>query len=671
MWKKGLFITVSAVLLLAASSGVAISAPCDDMTQCCVNTNACVITDKVTLAGLTIDEIIACDFQLGTYVTGGNAATGIAPAGFPANECGLSFSGTVESAASALNTLNSHWLQSATIPKVVDFGSPVNTAIVFVAVDHGPFPEEGIESTVWGRDNPDLTNFPTGWTLGTLTTIWKKGWKEPPQCEPGDNADDFTGQYSFSGNGFRYIAVHANFSISIFDDPSHTTWPSSGDDSSKLGWQSFDDEIDAVGTPECQQGAVIADAGADQEGSVGQELCFDGSGSTAQDGISTIGWDLDGDSEIDVNGPEACFTCEEESEGDVTLFVSDTCGCVDSDTAHFRCILCDDPDPRTQGYWNRQCLGAGLITAGRNGRGPTEVLEPEFLKDLVPAVDLQLQGSVFETRTCEDGMDAVPPSDPCERALKQYTALLLNVESGRLQNGCEVDPLVVGCSSTNIGDLVNELAGLINSGDPDMCKQAAECAGAVNEGLGILLPAGSGVPVAADQDFGGLPGIDPVVQESEAGPEIIEVSTTGAEASNPMVTSEEAIEMEPTDPVVLQVVGIETPAEVEPSGQEPDVAEIGAAKALDRHLAVLTNPSAPEKARKISEDALLNALGGGYEPERRIGIVKILVGQVDVALHSLLAKHLEDIRAEAREAGDVKLDKEADRLLKQLEPTQE
>ena len=67
----------------------------------------------------------------------------------------------------------------------------------------------------------------------------------------------------------------------------------------------------------------------------------------------------------------------------------------------------------------------------------------------------------------------------------------------------------------------------------------------------------------------------------------------------------------------------------------------------------------------------MNALGGGYEPERRIGIVKILAGQVDVALHSLLAKHLEDIRAEAREAGEVKLEKEADRLLKQLAPSQE
>ena len=67
--------------------------------------------------------------------------------------------------------------------------SAVNTAIVFVAVDHAPFPEEGIESTVWGSDSCDIANFPTGWTLATLTTIYAKGWEDPVGCQGQDNAD--------------------------------------------------------------------------------------------------------------------------------------------------------------------------------------------------------------------------------------------------------------------------------------------------------------------------------------------------------------------------------------------------------------------------------------------------------------------------------------------------
>src|SRR5215831_8840283 len=63
---------------------------------CCVNPATCFITDEQTLAGLTVDTTISCPFRLGTWVSGG-AATGIAPAGFPVNRCGLSFSGTAES----------------------------------------------------------------------------------------------------------------------------------------------------------------------------------------------------------------------------------------------------------------------------------------------------------------------------------------------------------------------------------------------------------------------------------------------------------------------------------------------------------------------------------------------------------------------------------------------
>ena len=78
-----------------------------------------------------------------------------------------------------------------------------------------------------------------------------------------------------------------------------------------------------------------------------------------------------------------------------------------------------------------------------------------------------------------------------------------------------------------------------------------------------------------------------------------------------------------------------------------------------------------EEARKDAEATLLTALGGGYEPDVRLRIIRGLVGNVDESYNSLLAKHLEDIKAEAEELGEKKLVKEAERLLKKLEPSQE
>jgi hypothetical protein len=145
-----------------------------------------------------------------------------------------------------------------------------------------------------------------------------------------------------------------------------------------------------------------------------------------------------------------------------------------------------DADPRTQGYWHRQCLGVpaaeGGIDPGRNGRGPNSPTEPDFASDLMPEVDLMLENNLGEFGgSCAAGMDANPPSDPCERAIKQFTALLFNQVSNRLQAGCEIDVSVAGCNATTVAELVDEVAGLINSGNPDSCRQAADCAGTVNE----------------------------------------------------------------------------------------------------------------------------------------------------------------------------------------------
>jgi hypothetical protein len=100
----------------------------------------------------------------------------------------------------------------------------------------------------------------------------------------------------------------------------------------------------------------------------------------------------------------------------------------------------------------------------------------------------------------------------------------------------------------------------------------------------------------------------------------------------------------------------------------PPVERSNARRTIDRHLTVLANMSSPEEARRASEDALLTALGGGYEPGVRLQIVRALTGTLDAAYDSLLMKHLEDIRIEAEEFGSNKVAAEATKLLKRFEP---
>jgi len=145
------------------------------------------------------------------------------------------------------------------------------------------------------------------------------------------------------------------------------------------------------------------------------------------------------------------------------------------------CPECIDPDPASQGYWHRQCLGLseqdGGIDPGREGRGPDSPTEPLFTEELMPcAYDTLEDLGLYGLTTCA-GMDADPPNDACEKAKKQLTALVLNVCSGRVQGGCGV--ATDGCLSSSVSSLLVELSGLIMTGS---CAQAQSCADQVNSG---------------------------------------------------------------------------------------------------------------------------------------------------------------------------------------------
>jgi hypothetical protein len=343
--------------------------------------------------------------------------------------------------------------------------------------------------------------------------------------------------------------------------------------------------------------------------------------------FTDVSLDDDGDRVPDVidNCPGHFNPDQADSDGDE---VGDVCDC--------------DPDPVTQGYWHRQCLGAGFIDPGRNGRGPQTVEEPDFNK-LEPEVGDLLGSQIYQFSACEDGMVAAPQSDACERAVKQYTSLLFNLESARLQNVCQVDLSAESCMSTDIEGLVDELAALINSGDAGNCSLAADCAGAVNEGTALTTA------------------------------ESLSLSTEPTVAAEPVVTAEPVTDVTNQPAAGKQNVANTTPPETAASVElsEPPAATSSMIamdfRPIEKHLSVLANESAPERATVVSTDALLTALSGGYEPEVRLEIVQALLDEIDVAYYDLLARHLEDIRTEALESGREALARAAAGVLDQIE----
>ncbi len=155
-------------------------------------------------------------------------------------------------------------------------------------------------------------------------------------------------------------------------------------------------------------------------------------------------------------------------------------------------IACDaggDGPPLTQGYWYRQCLAVpaaeGGIDPGRNGLGPKMYLEPDFTNGIMACAnnDLEILG-FFGTPTCE-GLNATPPNDKCEKAIKQLTAMVLNVCSDRITDGCSINVQPEGCQATTVGGLKDEIASLIIAGD---CEIASDCAAAVNEDIAFVDP---------------------------------------------------------------------------------------------------------------------------------------------------------------------------------------
>ncbi|MHB8728667.1 MAG: carboxypeptidase-like regulatory domain-containing protein [Sulfuricaulis sp.] len=291
-----------------------------------------VVTDVQTLSGLYVNSVVPNNYALGSYVSGGRPGFVV---GSPA--CPLSWFPAGSDVAGALSKLerltgpNSLGAQPSSGNDIImDMGQTFSSITVFPQIDHDPFPNEGIEYTVWGSNDPNAV-FPDGWRLATLVSIYRQGYVQTPSCGGQNETDDYAGLYTFGLNSYRYVRVRADYSITIFNTPDHTTWSGTFDDSGEPGWQSSEAEIDAVGGMVCDV-KPTANAGPDIVGLTGQVIQFNGSAS--QGNILTYGWDINGDGVIDLTGPSPSYVFTGEVDRDVTLMVVDNRGCVGTSTTH-------------------------------------------------------------------------------------------------------------------------------------------------------------------------------------------------------------------------------------------------------------------------------------------------------------------------------------------------
>ncbi len=216
-------VTIMSLAALVGGAGDAIAAHVAYVHQTAAGINAMTVPGTIPPAS----------YALGTYVSGG-VATGTSPAN------AYAWTGDATFDPTAANSLDHHWMQVSTAPLIMDMGVPTTSAIVFPSIDHGPVPYEALESTVWGSNNP-AAPFPAGWTLATMTSVYRDGWVAAGAPQ---ESDDWVSVWSFPSGSFRYIAVYANKSIDFTPDD-----PSTNDCAGDGVWCSAENEIDAVGRP--------------------------------------------------------------------------------------------------------------------------------------------------------------------------------------------------------------------------------------------------------------------------------------------------------------------------------------------------------------------------------------------------------------------------------------
>ena len=137
---------------------------------------------------------------------------------------------------------------------------------------------------------------------------------------------------------------------------------------------------------------------------------------------------------------------------------------------------------RTQGFWHRQCKATGEIASGAS-------LPPLLVEEFHEMAEAVSGSLAFSGQTTCQALDADPSSDMCEKALKQYAALLLNMAWGILGPDCEADLAWLDPSyPATVGEAAALVEEWIREGSAGSCKKANDVADALNTGAALTGP---------------------------------------------------------------------------------------------------------------------------------------------------------------------------------------
>lgn len=122
-----------------------------------------IITDRATLTGLTVEGLAPANHQLAGFVAGGRGSSwrAVSPDG-----CGFAAGVQVtdtEAERQAAEALD-FWAMGPGFgaDALWDLGNRFSSVTVFPMIDQAPLPEEAVDYTVWGSNDPDAP-FPDGW----------------------------------------------------------------------------------------------------------------------------------------------------------------------------------------------------------------------------------------------------------------------------------------------------------------------------------------------------------------------------------------------------------------------------------------------------------------------------------------------------------------------------
>jgi hypothetical protein len=126
-------------------------------------------------------------------------------------------------------------------------------------------------------------------------------------------------------------------------------------------------------------------------------------------------------------------------------------------------------DPRTHGFWKRQCKGPHPSGEDANLAAYASCL----------AATATFAGAASAADVC-DALHPDPENSKCEQAEAQFAALLLNACSRRLSEGCCID--TPAAAATTVGQAIDEIDALLS--DPARtfqdCVRAQAIADAIN-----------------------------------------------------------------------------------------------------------------------------------------------------------------------------------------------